>query len=550
MKTYRCALVLAVTLLGLTPAAATAGIDLPALLGDPELTYDPAVAAPAAELGFEPGDWHVRPDQVVSYMERLAATSKRVRLDVQGYTHERRPQILLTVSSPANLARLDRILSRHRELSEPTAGATPEEDLDGLPVVVWLGYSVHGNEASGANAALLVAYHLAAAESRQVEELLEDTVVLLDPMLNPDGLGRFAQWVNQHRGSQPVGAPASREHQEPWPGGRTNHYWFDLNRDWLLLQHPESRARVATLQRWRPNVVADFHEMGSESTFFFQPGVPSRKNPLTPDENVRLTAEIARHHAAALDRLGRLYYTEETFDDFYYGKGSTYPDVQGAVGILFEQASVRAHARDTAAHGRREFTFAVENQLLTSLSTLEGAARTREELLAHQARFYRQAREQASGSPLAGWVFGAPGDPASGHEMLEILAAHGVEALRLAAPLSVDGRRFAPGEAWWVPADQRQFLLAKSLFEAPVEFPDTTFYDVSTWNLPMAMGLPWAAVPRADFDAAVLGGPVGTAFPSGTVGLGESPYAYVFEWRGLHAPRASGGRPARPCGTR
>lgn len=191
-------------------------------------------------------------------------------------------------------------------------------------MVVYLGYSIHGNEASGSNASLLVAYHLAAVRGAEIEDLLARLVILIDPSLNPDGLGRFAHWANMHRGRELVADREHREHREGWPNGRTNHYWFDLNRDWLLAQHPESRARLAQFHRVRPNVLADFHEMGSDSTYCFQPGVPTRQNPLTPARNLELTHRLADFHARARDRAGSLYFTEERFDDFYFGKGSTY----------------------------------------------------------------------------------------------------------------------------------------------------------------------------------------------------------------------------------
>lgn len=523
----------------LSPGWVRAGVDPAMLVDDPELTYASEIPTPEEVLGFGVGEWHARPDQIVAYAERLAASSDRVELTIQGRTHELRPQPLLVISSPDNLARLETIVEEHRALSEGGPAPSPEE-LTGMPVVVWLGYSIHGNEASGANASLLVAYHLAAGRSPQLDRMLEETVVLIDPSLNPDGLGRFASWVNQHRGEQPVADPWTREHRETWPGGRTNHYWFDLNRDWLLLQHPESRARVATLQRFRPNVVADFHEMGRGSTFFFQPGVPSRKNPLTPEENVRLTEVIAQGHAEAFDRMGRLYYSEETFDDYYYGKGSTYPDVQGAVGILFEQASLRGHVQETPL-GRRTFEFAVENQFLTSLSTLEGAHRLRERLLRYQAEFFSNAMEAARRDDRHAFVFGAPEDPVRTHRMVDILLGHGIEVRQLARPVEIDGRRYEPGNAFGVPLQQRQHYLARTLFETILEFPDTTFYDVSTWSLPLSMNVPYDALTlgRREKDDPLGDRITDPAFPQGSVvGAEGSPYAYALEWTGYYAPRA------------
>jgi hypothetical protein len=513
---------------------------------------DPAVPAPASVLGYQVGERHVRPDQLVAYMERIAATSERARLQEIGRTHEGRPQVVLTISSPANLARLDELVERHRALSESSADGAPEADLAGMPVFVYLGYSIHGNEPSGANASMLVAYHLASARGGEVEDLLDHAVVLLDPALNPDGLGRFAHWANMYRGDQPVASPDHREHVEAWPSGRTNHYWFDLNRDWLLLQHPESRNRVRVFQRYRPNVLADFHEMGTSSTFFFQPGVPSRQNPLTPERNLELTQEIARFHAAALDAVGSLYYTQETFDDFYFGKGSTYPDIQGGVGILFEQASARGHVQEKGrGQGVLSFPFAIRNQLLTSLSTLRAAVAKREDLLAYQRSFYHEALDEAAADAARAYVVGDAGDPARLHDLAEVLRGHGIRMRPLAAQVERGGERFEPGHALVVPLAQRQYRLLRALFEQRTEFPDTTFYDVSAWTLPLAFGLPWAELGPADSRAALGGDGGEPAASPGEVPLpagrfdppaagGTPPVAYAFEWTGDYAPRALG----------
>ena len=331
-------------------------------------------------------------------------------------------------------------------------------------------------------------------------------IVLLDPSLNPDGLGRFAEWANMHRGEVPLGDRDNREHDEAWPGGRTNHYWFDLNRDWLPAQHPETRARLATLRRWRPNLLADFHEMGSDGTYFFQPGVPSRQNPLTPAANLELTRRIARYHADAFDAAGRLYYTEETFDDFYYGKGSTYPDVQGAVGILFEQASARGQLVDTD-NGPLSFRQAIRGHVLTSFSTLRAAHDLRGDLLAYQASFFRDAAAAARSGAVA-YLVADGGDPMRAWQLLELLAAHGIEVRELAAEVALDGITFRPGHAWAVPLEQRQSKLVEALFERRLEFADETFYDISAWTLPLAFGLPTAELPRERAASRLLGPPV------------------------------------------
>lgn len=497
--------------------------------------YDPDVPEPASVLGWEVGAWHVRHDQLVAYMRLLAERSDRVRIEVTGKTHEERPLLLATISSPANLARIDEIRAAHLALADPSAA---KPDTSSMPVVVYLGYSIHGNEASGSNAALLVAYHLAAARGGEVEEWLDDAVVLLDPSLNPDGLSRFAQWANMHRGRVLVADPNHREHDEGWPSGRTNHYWFDLNRDWLPLVHPESRARLASFHRWKPNVLIDAHEMGTDSTFFFQPGIPVRQNPLTPAKNLELTRKIARYHAEALDAIGSLYFTEEVFDDFYYGKGSSYPDVNGTVGILFEQGSARGHVQESD-NGDLTLPFAIRNHLTASLSTLRASLAHRRELLDYQADFYRGALETARGDALRAYVFGDPHDPVRTRLFRELLDRHRIVVHALARPVESGGTRFEPGRAFVVPLAQAQYFLIRALFEKRVSFADSTFYDVSTWTLPLAYDLPYAELDRGAFSEDLVGEAVEpSAAPAGRFERPDGPVvAYAFPWSSYFAPR-------------
>lgn len=526
-------------LLGLLAAPPAVAEELPYYLPDAASpsAYDPAVPRPSAVLGYEVGDWHVRPDQLNAYMRAVAATSPRVTISVQGHSHEQRPQPLLTITSPANHARLDEIREQRRGLADPRQ---PAPEIENLPVVIWLGYSIHGNEPSGANASMLVAYHLAASLSDVVAEQLEQAVVLLDPSLNPDGIGRFAHWANTNRGMVLNADPAHREHREPWPGGRTNHYWFDLNRDWLLLQHPESRNRMATWKAWQPNLVGDFHEMGSNNTFFFQPGVPSRRNPLIPERNVELTEAIAAHHAAVFDGAGRLYYSREGFDDFYLGKGSTYPDAHGAVGFLFEQARAAGHRLETA-NGELAFVFGIKNQLLASLSMVEGGVAKRLELLEHQRDFFRGALAAAEASGPAAWVFHVDGDRGRAHRMLDLLLRHEVEVYGTTGEIAVSGRVYPPGTSWLVPLAQPQSTLVRSLFEQVTEFNDSVFYDVSAWTLPLAFGAEYDLLEGAAYRPELLGAAVAdAAIEAGAFGAaprGTPTYAYAFSWDGYFSAR-------------
>lgn len=521
---------------GEMPHAVPAEVDLDYYLPN-GVSYDPLFPKPSSVLGWEVGRWHVRHDLLVRWFETVAEQSPRVSLTRYGATHEQRPLLLAAVTSPENQLRLDEL--RAARLEAILSGA---EDYDG-PNVVWMGYGVHGNESSASNASLLLAYHLAAATGQEIEQYLRDHIVLIDPCVNPDGLSRFAQWANSHAGYQWVGDPSHREHNEVWPGGRTNHYWFDLNRDWLLLTHPESQGRLEQFHRWMPSILTDYHEMGSGSTYFFQPGIPSRQNPITPAKNLELTRKVATYHADALDDLGSLYYTEQSFDDFYYGKGSTYPDLHGAVGILFEQASSRGHYQENPYGGIR-FPFTIRNQFTTSLSTLKAAGEMRAELGEYQREFFRSAIEDGDESA---YVFGAPEDPARTEELVELLERHNVVVYTLGDPIEADGHSFVPLDSYVVPLNQPQRRLIRAVFETRTSWDDNTFYDVSSWCFPLSFDLPYALVESAvvewDTRAHVDWAPAGDwgEMPAQRLRqalLPESePVAVVVDWRNAKTSR-------------
>ena len=387
-----------------------------------DVSYNPDIPTPPSILGFVPGEWHVSHDKLSEYMRTLAASSDRITIENRGTTFEGRPILLLTITSPDNHNRIDQIQQQHIQLVEASGASLNTSDM---PIVVYQGLSIHGNEPSGANAGLLAAYYLAAAQGPKIDQLLKNTVILLDPSFNPDGLQRFAYWANTNKSIHVNADPQDREYSEVWPGGRTNHYWFDMNRDWLPVQLPESRARIKTFHNWYPNILTDHHEMGSNATFFFQPGIQSRTHPLTPKLNQELTKRIGNYHADALNKIGSLYYTEESFDDFYYGKGSTFPDINGGIGILFEQASSRGHAQETD-NGLLEFPFTIRNQLAAIRSTLEAAQAMRTELLDYQRNFFKNARSQAE---KGGYAFGNEKDASSAYHLAEILKRHKIQAV-------------------------------------------------------------------------------------------------------------------------
>ena len=487
--------------------------------------YDPSITTPSQAMGNQVGEWHVRHDQIAYYMQLLASQSDRVSIVEIGRTHENRPLYLLAFSSVENQQNLTSIQSKHIQNLGKSSNANE-------PLIIWMGYGVHGDEPSASNAALLIAYYLAAGQSAQLDQLLNDNVVLLDPSLNPDGLSRFAQWANMHRGKTLVSDPSHREHEQAWPSGRTNHYWFDLNRDWLLLTHPESRARITQFHQWRPHILTDFHEMGSNNTYFFQPGIPSRKNPWTPLKNVELTAKLGDFHAQALDKNKQLYFSGESYDDFYYGKGSTYPDAHGSIGILFEQASSRGHVQDTV-NGELSFSQTIQNQVTTSLSTFAGALAHKQALLDYQIDFAKQTQKLIKDDDFAGYVLQEKSDKHRFATMLEILTAHQIQYSSLAKSVKVDGQTFESQHSIFVSLEQPQYRLIKSLFSTRKTFDDNTFYDVSNWNLPLAFNIQYQGLKKKPKLTSEQNSASSKVLPK----LSASAYAYAFSWDDYQAPK-------------
>jgi hypothetical protein len=494
------------------------------------VSYNPDIPTPKAIIGHEVGEFHVSHDRLVSYMYALDKASDRITLEVTGYTHEARPLLLLTITSPKNHQKIESIRTQHVQLSDPSKSASL--NTQSMPAVFYLGCSIHGNEQSGSNAGMLMAYHFAAAQGKEIENELENTIILFDPSFNPDGMQRFSSWVNSRKSKSISTDAYDMEHNEAWPGGRTNHYWFDLNRDWLVAQQPESKARIKKFHEWKPNVLTDHHEMGTNSTFFFQPGVPSRMHPLTPASNLELTKKIAAYHAKVLDGIGSFYFTQEGYDDFYYGKGSTFPDVQGAIGILFEQASSRGHAQDSQ-NGVVTFPFTIRNQFVTGLSTLRAVTELRVDLLNHQRQFYKDAVAEAGKDASKAILFGSK-DKARVFHLAEIIAQHQIDLYKPSSSQTINGKTFDSESSFILPMNQSQYRLIKGMFERRNQFTDSLFYDISSWTLSLASGLDHEELKAAPS----LGQKFEVKFPSGKLVGEKSEYAYAFEPYGFYTPRA------------
>jgi hypothetical protein len=486
--------------------------------------YDGSLPTPESSLGFGIGERHPRHDQMLHYLQDLAEKSDRVLLTEIGKTAQFRSQILLTISSAKNLTNIDEILARRDDIDASASD----------PIVIWLGYSVHGDEISGTNAAMVVAYHLAAAQDQSVEQMLEEVIIVIEPSINPDGMDRFVNWVTTHRGITKNPDPNHIEHHQNWRTGRTNHFGFDLNRDWLLLSQQESQNRLAYFHQYQPNVLGDFHEMGANGSYFFQPGIPTRTHPLTPEKNTELTSLMATYHASALDQENRLYYSEESFDDFYYGKGSTYPDINGGIGILFEQASSRGLQQDTV-NGLLTFEYGIKNHVLTSFSTIEGAWKNKAKFIEYRKNFYDNAQKQAQNDSFNGYIFTESKDTYRLNTFLDKLQQHQINVYTLTEDFKQNDKVYSKEHSYYIPLAQPQYRVIKALFNQETNFKDNTFYDVSGWTLPLAMNIEFAQVGRTWGLKTAENAWHVPEYKQALVP--DNAYAYAFEWHHFMAPK-------------
>ena len=447
--------------------------------------YNASIPTPESVIGHQVGEFHVSHDKLSHYVQELSKTSKRVKLVERpsGKTYENRTSWLMIITSESNHSNLEEIRQQHLKLSN---SKNEEIDTSNMPIIVYQGFSVHGDEPSGSNASLLLMYHLLASDSDETQELLDNTIILLDPSFNPDGLQRFSQWANMNKNQSLNPDPSDREYNQYWPRGRTNHYWFDLNRDMLPNQLPETNAKVETFTKWLPNILTDHHEMGTNSSFFFQPGVPERKNPLISDLNQALTKEIGTYHEDALNKIGSLYYSEESYDDFFFGKASTYPDANGSIGILFEQGSSRGHIQEST-NGILTFPFTIRNQLTAAFSTLKAAKNMRVKLLDYMKDFYDKQIDSAS--KYESIIFGKEKDKSTVYHLAEVLNSHKIKFNTISQDVEVNGTKYLKDNSFIVPLNQPKRTLIRAMFDTQTTFSDSLFYDVSAWTFPLAFNV-------------------------------------------------------------
>ncbi len=482
------------------PGAASAPAGSAPLI--PGAAYDASVPALSEVLGYDIGERISRSADVLKYFEALrAAAPDRVVIGEQARTHEGRPVFWAAVGSPANIARLDQIKANSRALADPrrTSPAQAAAIIADQPVIVWLAYSVHGDEISPADASMAAARHLLASRDPAVQAWLANTVVVFVPTQNPDGRERFLNSNAAGFGAQPNPDPLSAERDQPWPGGRFNHDLFDLNRDWFIQTQPETRGHAAQIRDWRPQVLVDAHEMGTDETFFFPPEAQPL-NPLIAPSTLASRELIGRNTARRFDQQGIDYFSRKVFDAFYPGYGDGWPGYLGAVSMTYEQGSARGLVGRKTSGELLTYRETVRNHFVASLSTIEASSANHDRLL---NAFYDFHRDGVAGR--GAYVLSPPTwDATAADRLAGLLVSSGVEVGRANAGFSACGQTFAAG-SYVVNLSQPARRMAEVLLTRDVAVPadflaeqerrrarglPDEIYDVTAWSLPLMFNVP------------------------------------------------------------
>jgi len=509
----------------------------------PGASYDPRIPTYGKVLGYQPGEritWHAG---LMKYLEALAGATRQVKIFEYAKSWEGRKLVYAAVGSEANIKRLEEIRAGMQKLADPRR--TPEAEarklMATLPAVIWLAYGVHGNEISSPEAALLTAYHLLAArKDKMADDILANVLVLIVPTQNPDGRDRFVHHFEQSEGLEPDAHPVAAEHVEPWPGGRSNHYLFDLNRDWFALTQPEILGQAKALQEWFPLVYVDLHEMGADSTYYFAPeAVPY--NPHLTQEQTKSLEWFGRNNARWFDQFGFDYFTREVFDAFYPGYGASWPAYHGSIAMTYEQASTRGLLVRRSDESMLLFRDTVRHHFVASLSSCETAARNREKLLDQFYRYRKTAIEEGARENIREYILPRQGNTSAVDKLAALLGEQGIESKRAAAAFRNAGREY-PAGSYVISLAQPAKRLIRNLLDLQVpmeekfvkeqerlrrkKLPDE-IYDVTAWSLPLSFNL--EAVPSAEVSQGNFQAVKPERIPPGKVN-GKATVAYLAPW--------------------
>jgi hypothetical protein len=506
----------------------------------PDTTYDPAIPTLKQVIGHEPGDAITTPEQIGIYLNALTkAAPDRTRLVHYATTWEERPLHYLIVGSKERMARLDDI---RKGIQAVASGAPDAEKLIAdLPVIVWFIHGVHGNEISSADAALAEAYHLLAGRSQDVEATLRDAIVIIDPMQNPDGRQRFVTANLAGRAAIADSEPLSAEHDEPWPGGRSNHYLFDMNRDYFALSQPETQGRAKVMLEWYPQVVVDLHEMGGNSTYYFAPPAHPM-NPMITAAQQKWFDAFGRANAAQFDRRGFSYFVREVYDSFYPGYGESWPIFHGSIGMTYEQASARGLSFRREDGTTLTYKHGVTHHFTAAITTALTAARNRERLL-RDFYEYRRSAIAMGAQGTREYIIPAGRDRSRTTRLAQLLASQGIQVNRADDAFQI-GTRQVPAGSFIIPLAQPAGRLVRNLLDPDVKMDDAflkeqerrrqerlpdQIYDVTAWSLPLAFDVEIVASDRVNTVKTTRVEPLGSATPPPPAQTG-SPLGFLLPW--------------------
>jgi hypothetical protein len=467
----------------------------------PSTNYESGIPSLKQVVGHDFGQEITTPDQIVTYLKALAAAApQHTRLVEYARTWEGRPLFVIAIGSPERISRIDDIKADLRRLADPRGLAAGEAErlVKQLPVVTWLMHAVHGNEISSSDAGLAEAYHLLAARGDgYVDAILRESIVLIDPLQNPDGRTRFLIHSFLGRSAVPDPEPASAEHDEPWPGGRSNHYLFDMNRDWFALTQPETKGRTKLYLEWFPHVVVDLHEMGGDSTYYFAPPADPL-NPHITRQQAQWFDIFGRENGRRFDERGFAYFIREVFDSFYPGYGESWPIFHGSIGMTYEQASTRGLVLRRNDDSLLSYREAVDHHFTAAITTAHTAAQNRERILRDFLEHRRSAVQEGGQGEVREYLVPPGPDPARTDRLVQLLVAQGIEVRRAEEPIRAASGTL-PAGTWIVPLAQPAGRLARNLLQPHVPQPDAfvkeqerrrkkgladQIYDVTAWSLP------------------------------------------------------------------
>lgn len=501
--------------------------------------------SPEAFLGYPLGKHFTPHDKIVAYFKEVARTVPgQMKLEQYGKTYEGRPLLLAYIASPENLRRLEEIRLNNLRLAgvsdKQAAGAGDRTaGNENGPVIVWLSYNVHGNEPSSSEAAMKTLYTLVDPSESRSATWLKNTVVIIDPCINPDGRDRYVNWFNGVVGSQPNPDRQSREHQEPWPRGRSNHYNFDLNRDWAWQTQTETRQRLKKYNSWLPQVHVDYHEQGYNNPYYFAPAAEPYHDVITPWQR-EFQVMIGKNNARYFDRNGWLYFTKQEFDLFYPSYGDTYPIYNGAIGMTFEQGGISAGLAVTTADGDTlTLTDRLEHHFTTGISTIEAASQNAGRLIKEFHNYFVDAVARPGGDYKAYYLrndsFG---------DRLERLKAFLDRNMIEWVPVSSGtftgtdyetgkpaGFRAGAGDIV-INANQPKSNLLRVLFERQSHISDSVTYDITAWSVPFVYGVQAYGLP-----AYVTGAKKEESIVTGVKMIPDTAYGYAVRWTGMRSVR-------------